>query len=182
MNIHIVLHFFYFEKWCFTSSKMFIVWKIFQGSFNTKYILYFIIFNIWLHAMACGTLVPWPGIRHLLHALEGRLLITGPPGKSSFCISWSRIWCIQKIYQLCYLGFLYLFFVHMPWHGLLPIIHLCLFLQASLSSTISQRLLKFMSIESVIPSNHLILCCPLLLPSIFPRIRVFSSESALHIR
>ena len=39
-----------------------------------------------------------------------------------------------------------------------------------------------MSIESVIPSNHLILCCPLLLPSIFPIIRVFSNESALHIR
>ena len=47
----------------------------------------------------------------------------------------------------------------------------------------SQRLLKLMSIESVMPSNHLILCCPLLLsPSIFPSIRVFSSESALHIR
>ena len=55
--------------------------------------------------------------------------------------------------------------------------------QASLSITISRSLPKFMSIESVIPSNHLILCRPLpLLPSIFPSIRVFSSESALHIR
>ena len=53
--------------------------------------------------------------------------------------------------------------------------------QASLSFT--QSLLRFMSIESVIPSNHLILCCPLLLlPSIFPSIRVFSSESVLRIR
>ena len=52
--------------------------------------------------------------------------------------------------------------------------------QASLSFTISQSLLKFMTIESVMPSNHLILCCPLLLlPSIFPRIKVFSTESAL---
>ena len=52
-----------------------------------------------------------------------------------------------------------------------------------LSSTISQSLLKFMSIESVMPSNHLILCCPLLLLSpIFPSIRVFSNELALHIR
>ena len=55
--------------------------------------------------------------------------------------------------------------------------------QASLSITNSQSLLKLMSIESVMPSNHLIPCRPLLfLPSIFPTIRVFSNESALHIR
>jgi len=55
--------------------------------------------------------------------------------------------------------------------------------QASLSFTISQSLLKLMSIESVMPSNHLGLCRPLLLlPSIFPSIRGFSNESALHIR
>ena len=68
--------------------------------------------------------------------------------------------------------------------------HVCLFAtpwtathQASLSFTISWSLLKFMSIESVMPSNYLVLCCPLLLlPSIFPSIRVFSSKSVLHIR
>ena len=55
--------------------------------------------------------------------------------------------------------------------------------QASLSITNSRNLHKVMSIESVMPSNHLILCCSLLLlPSIFPNIRVFSNESALHIR
>ena len=55
--------------------------------------------------------------------------------------------------------------------------------QVSLSFTIFQSLLKLMSIESVMPSNHLILCRPLLLlPSIFPSIRVFSNESALCIR
>ena len=54
--------------------------------------------------------------------------------------------------------------------------------QASLSFTISQSLLKLMSIESVLPSNHHILCYPLLLlPSIFLGIKVFSNESALHI-
>ena len=55
--------------------------------------------------------------------------------------------------------------------------------QASLSFTISHSLLKLMSIDLVMPSNHLILCrLLLLLPSIFPSIRVFSNESALHIR
>ena len=61
-----------------------------------------------------------------------------------------------------------------PWAGAL---------QASLFFTISQSLLKLMSIKSVMPSNHLILCCPLLLlPSIFPSIKVFSNESVLCIR
>ena len=54
--------------------------------------------------------------------------------------------------------------------------------QVSPSITNSQNLLKLMSIGSVMPSNYLILCHPLLLPSIFPSIRVFSNESVLHIR
>ena len=55
--------------------------------------------------------------------------------------------------------------------------------QAFLSIANSWSLLKLMSIESMMPSNHLIFCCPLLfLPSVFPSIRVFSNESALHIR
>ena len=55
--------------------------------------------------------------------------------------------------------------------------------QASLSITSSQNLPKFKSIESLMPPNHLILCHPLLfLPSFFPRIRIFSNESVLHIR
>ena len=55
--------------------------------------------------------------------------------------------------------------------------------RASLSFTLSWSLLKIMSIEWVMPSNHLILCCPLpLLSSVFPRIRVFSNELAFHIR
>ena len=55
--------------------------------------------------------------------------------------------------------------------------------QASLSFTISWSILKLISIESVMPPNHLVLCCPLLLlPSIFPSLRVFPSESALRNR
>ena len=54
--------------------------------------------------------------------------------------------------------------------------------QASLSLTNSHSLLKLMSVKLVMSSNHLILCHPLLLPSIFPSIRVFSNESVLHIR
>ena len=55
--------------------------------------------------------------------------------------------------------------------------------QVPLSFTVSQSLLKLMFIESMMPSNHLILCCPfLLLPSIFPRIEVFSNESSLSVR
>ena len=55
--------------------------------------------------------------------------------------------------------------------------------QTFLSYTVSQTLVKLMSIESMMPSNHLILCHPLLLlPSVFPSIRIFSNKSALHIR
>ena len=53
--------------------------------------------------------------------------------------------------------------------------------QASLSITISWGLLKLRSIKSVMPSNHFVLCCPLLLPSIFPSISAFSNESALQV-
>ena len=66
------------------------------------------------------------------------------------------------------------------WPFAIPLTAAC---QASLSFTISQSLLKLMSIELVMPSNHLILCCPLFLqPSIFPSTRIFSNESDLHIR
>ena len=76
------------------------------------------------------------------------------------------------------------------WKSVQSLIHVQLFAipwtaacQASLSITNSWSLLKLMSIKSVMPSNHLILCCPLLLPpSIFPSIRVFSNESVLRIR
>ena len=79
--------------------------------------------------------------------------------------------------------------LHLPqFNSVQPFGHVRLFVtpwtaacQASLSITNYRSLLKLMSIDSVMPSNHLILCCPLLLPSIFPSIRVFSNESALRI-
>ena len=82
----------------------------------------------------------------------------------------------------------------MAFFFLLVVVHLlsCIWLfatpwiaacQASRSFPISQSLLKLMPVESIIPSSHLIFCCPLLLlPSFFPSIRVFSNESVLHIR
>ena len=82
---------------------------------------------------------------------------------------------VFKVFSFSYIKFIVIY----VWIGL----HVSIMQQASLSFTVSQSLLKLKSTKSVIPSNYLILCCPLLLlPSIFPSITVFSSESALHIR
>ena len=91
---------------------------------------------------------------------------------------------VWYIFSLWILGFFY------PYIAVVQLLsHVWLFVtpwtaacQASLSFTTSWSLLKLMSIESVMASNHFILCHPLLLPSIFPSIRVFSSESDLRIR
>ena len=128
--------------------------------------------------------------------LQARILkwVAMPSSRGS---SWPRdqthiayVSCIgrQVVYHYCYLGSP---FFQLYW-GISSVQSLsCVRLfatpwtaacQASLSFTNSQSLFKLMSIESVMPSNNLILCCPLLLPSIFPSIRVFSNESALHIR
>ena len=102
---------------------------------------------------------PNPGMEPSSSALAGRFFNTAPPGKLNSCqFSCSIVYNSLR-----------------P-HGL----QAC---QASLSVTNSWSLLKLMSIELVMPSNHLILCHPLLLlPSIFPSIRGFSNESILHIR
>ena len=86
---------------------------------------------------------------------------------------WERFWylycCVVVVQSLSFVWLLMT-----PWTAAY---------QASLFFTISQSLLKLMSFELVMPSNHLILCCPLLLlPSIFPNIRIFSDELVLHIR
>ena len=88
-----------------------------------------------------------------------RVLLIPSQGKA---ISFSSVWLLSHVQLFA-----------TPWTAAL---------QASLSITNSQSLLKLTSIQLVMPSNHLILCRPLLLlPSIFPSIRVFSNESALHI-
>ena len=96
-------------------------------------------------------------------SLQGRFLTSGPPGKSSSVSETAGVIVIQSpMVSNC-----------LQPHGLQHARLLCL--------SPSWSLPKFMSIESVMPSNHLILCCPLLL-SIFPSIRIFSNELALHIR
>jgi len=105
---------------------------------------------------------PYPGmglcLLHLLHWQAEFLPLASPDNKTVPSIQ--SLSCVQ--------------FFATPWTAA----H-----QASLSIIKSRSLLKLMSIESVMPSNHFILCCPLLfLPSIFLRIRVFSKESAHHIR
>ena len=114
-------------------------------------------------------------------ALAGKFFTTAPPGKPlMICVGIKPPQCTKgphhsyqsfvAVVQL--LGCVQLFAT--PWTTAL---------QAPVPFTISQSLVKLMSIESVIPSNHLILCCPLLLlPSIFLILNVFSNESALHIR
>ena len=89
----------------------------------------------------------------------------------------------EEVFTLLFVLWLFLLLLFSLWN------HIQLFVtpwsaahQTSLSFTISGNLLKLMSIESVMPSNHFIVCRPLLLPSVFPRIRVFSSESVLCIR
>ena len=104
-------------------------------------------------------------------------------------MEWTRIFPANQI-LIVYLCFLTHPYLLLQFSSFQPLSHVWLFVtpwtakcQASLSITNSQSPPKPMSIESVIPSNHLILCRPLLLlPSVFSSIRVFSNESALHIR
>ena len=106
---------------------------------------------------SCSKLISVSGPLHLLYSLLGHL----SPGHHS--VDFVVVQLISHVHVFA-----------TPWTAT------C---QTSLSLTISQSFLKLMSIESVMPSHHLILCqLLLLLPSIFPSIRVFSNESALHIR
>ena len=113
-----------------------------------------------------GHLSPQTILEHFHHPLKttlSSLVITPSP---NHCIFYSLAWVLSHFSPV--------------WLFVTPWAVAC---QASLSITSSHSLLNLMSIELVRPSNHLILCCPLLfLPSIFPSLRVFSNESVLHIR
>ena len=100
--------------------------------------------------------------------------------KNSFAVSkWDHI-VLTVLYQLTSVQFTSVQSLSLVQLFVTPWTTAC---QASLSITNSQSLLKLMPIESLMPSNHLTLCCPLLfLPSIFPSIKDFSNESALRIR
>ena len=114
---------------------------------------------------ACGILAPQQGIEPTSPASEGKVSTSGLPVKSQD----------GKFYVLSHFS---------------SVIHLCPTLFNSMDCSMPgvpvfhhlHRVLKRMSIESVMPSNHLVLCCPLLLlPSIFPSIRVFSNESVFFV-
>ena len=123
-----------------------------------------VFFTFCLHSTDYGSIVPQPGIKAMPPAWKGKVSATGLPGKSPSHPSLSVCW--SSVTQSCLFA--------------TPGTAAC---QASLSITVSRSLLKLMSIESVMPSNHLILCHPLLfLPSIFPHSRVFSNELALCIK
>ena len=134
--------------------------------------------------MACGILVPQPGIKPMPPAVETQVIITGPRRNFPESVLSSKAhWKYEE----------FLFWVHLDLGSSVQFSRSVMSdslrpygfaaCQASPSITNSQSLLKLMSFESVMPSNCLILCCPLLLlPSMFPRIRVFSNESVLHIR
>ena len=120
----------------------------------------------------------WPLVAYVVHLC---LLLTGFKAREVWQVFWKKL-CMSFTYVDNALFFLLFTFssVHLfshvqffasPWTA------------ACQSIIISQSLFKLTSIKLVMPSNHLILCCPLfILPSIFPSIRVFSNESVLHIR
>ena len=140
----------------FLAPFSFFFWKVFL--------------TFWLRSAACGILLP-QGLNPWPLQWKCGVLTTGPPAKS-FLLHFQRTPPLMVPFSAVQLlSHIWLFAT--PWTAT------C---QASLSFTISRSLLKLMSIKSVMPSNHLILCPLLLLPSILSSIRIFSKESVLHIR
>ena len=136
------------------------------------------------------SLLFWPMGLISFKILFGTITVSSSTGFIMFLFRLLKLWepwapasvppsCVPNIGQGCMFSSVQFSCSH-AWLFATPWTAAC---QASLSIASSWNLPKPMSIESVMPSNHLILCCPLLLlPSIFPSIRVFSNESALRIR
>ena len=123
-----------------------------------------------------GCLVIWPAPTHTWHTPTSFWKTSHCSNLWQYFLLWASIkqWCLSKggVSSVQLLSHVWLFTI--PWTATW---------KASLSITNSRSLLKHISIKSEMRSNHLILCHPLLLlPSIFPSIRVFSNESVLHIR
>ena len=130
-------------------------WTIFKKSLLILFTILLLFFMFWVFGwVSCRILASCQGIKPAAPVLESRVLTTRPLAVAILPISHVQLFAT-------------------PWTAE----H-----QASLLFTISQSFLKLMSIELVMPPSHLILCHSLLLSSILPSIRVFSSESAFHIR
>ena len=117
----------------------------------------------------CLTVVPWPAYRFLRRQVRWY----GIPISFKSFPQFVMIHTVKGFQFSSVQSLSHVWLFETPW----TVAH-----QASLSITTSQSFLKLMSIESVLLSNHLILCHPLLLPSVFPSIKIFSNESALRIR
>ena len=146
----------------------------------------------WL--VACGILVPWPGIETVSPALQGRFLTTGPH-RSSLSPS-SPLSPLSHIYYEAGSNFILLHADIQPSTQQTPTYSCCLVAQSCLTLSNSMdccipgfpvhhqlpELAQTHVHELMMPYNHLCRCHPLLRPSVFPSIRVFSNKSALHIR
>ena len=139
------------------------------------WIYLFFYYSFWPGQMACRILVPRPQIEPRPQQWKGCILTTGLPRSSLSFLGFSISCLIMKAFQFSSVPSLSCVWLFVTlWIAAR---------QASLSITNSRSSLRLMSLESVMPSSHLILCRPfLLLPPIPPSIRVFSSESTLRMR
>ena len=127
------------------------------------------------HLLVCSLLLLLPSIFPSIRVFSSELALH---------IRWPKYWSFSFSISPSneYSGLISLVVVQLPNPVPLFTTPWTIACQTSLSLTISQSLPRFVSIELVMPSHHLILCCPLLLPLVFPSIRVFSNEQALCIR
>ena len=183
-------------------STFFFFKIFFYGPFLNSLLRFYNIVSVFVFVFghkADGILDSSPGIEPASPAMKSKVLTLDHPQSPSTFYHCAHRDCalLSGTHQPCVFLFLFLFCVFFFFHQIKcqfssgqSLSHVPLFVtpwtaahQASLSITNSQSLLKFMSTESVMPSNHLILCHPLLfLSSNFPSLRIFSNESVLQVR